>query len=137
MCATCPIPTSTCGSAATSCARRDGRYELRVTNELEETLFVDRLQLLAVAHPASVEVYPERRDDRSAEGRSVCSPCADAVGRRRGVDDHGHDVTPRIAAIDRQYPDDFALEPIRGYAAPHALTLDLGRSADVPPTSCC
>ena len=30
---------------------RDGRYELRVTNELEESLFLDRVQLVAVAHP--------------------------------------------------------------------------------------
>src|SRR5438309_3503923 len=38
---------------------RGGRYELRVTNELEEALFVDRLALLAVAHPAEVDVYPD------------------------------------------------------------------------------
>ena len=37
---------------------RNGRYELRVTNELEEALFVDRLQLISVAHPAGAEVYP-------------------------------------------------------------------------------
>src|SRR4029450_4128444 len=30
---------------------RDGRYELRVTSELEEAVFVDRLHLLAVSHP--------------------------------------------------------------------------------------
>jgi hypothetical protein len=38
---------------------RDGRLELRVTNELEEALFVDRLSLLAVAHPAGIEIYPD------------------------------------------------------------------------------
>ncbi len=27
------------------------RYEIRVTNELEEALFADRLQLIAVDHP--------------------------------------------------------------------------------------
>src|SRR5205085_4943393 len=37
---------------------RNGRYELRVTNELEEAMFVDRLQLLSIAHPRGVEVYP-------------------------------------------------------------------------------
>ncbi len=37
---------------------RNGRYELRVTNELEEALFVDQLQLISVAHPQGTEVYP-------------------------------------------------------------------------------
>ncbi|HEV7377931.1 MAG TPA: FG-GAP-like repeat-containing protein, partial [Pyrinomonadaceae bacterium] len=33
---------------------RNGRYEIRMTNELEEVLYVDRVQLLAVAHPVGV-----------------------------------------------------------------------------------
>ncbi len=37
---------------------RDGRYEIRVTNELEEAIFFDHFQLVAVAHPAGAEVYP-------------------------------------------------------------------------------
>src|SRR5262249_26098833 len=37
---------------------KDGRYDLTVTNELEEALFVDRLQLLGIAHPIGTEVYP-------------------------------------------------------------------------------
>src|SRR5262249_53899613 len=40
-------------------------------------------------------------------------------------DDHGHDVLAQIAALDRRYPDDFALLPIRGYAATHAVVLDV------------
>ena len=34
----------------------------------------------------------------------------------------------RIARLDRQYPDDFKLQPIRGYADEHELTLKLDRS---------
>lgn len=104
---------------------KDGRYELRVTNELEEALFVDRLQLIAVAHPSGVEVYPDEGlrdappDFKLYATKGAHTPVA-------ANDEHGHDVLGRLAKLDRQYPDDFKLLPIRGYAEPHALTLDLG-----------
>ncbi len=106
---------------------RNGRYELRITNELEEVLFVDRLQLVAVDHPDGVSVYPNeglrqppRQPFRLTSNRNPRPPL-------RAVDEHGHDVLSRLAAVDRRYADDFGLLPIRGYAAPHELTLDLGR----------
>jgi tetratricopeptide (TPR) repeat protein len=109
---------------------RDGRYELRITNELEEALFLDRLQLVAVDHPSGVEVFPN-------EGlRSPPRPPFGVTATRgarppaRAVDDHGHDVLPQLSAIDRRYPDDFELRPIRGYAAPHTLTIDPGATSD-------
>jgi hypothetical protein len=105
---------------------RDGRYELRVTNELEEVLFVDRLQLLAVTHPAGVEVYPnEGLGNPTGPGFKLYA----ARGARPPLaarDEHGHDV---LARLDRTYPDDFKLLPVRGYAEEHALTLDLGKGA--------
>ena len=106
---------------------KDGRYELRVTNELEEALFVDRLQLVAIAHPAGVEVYPD-------EGLRAPPPAFKLYATRgarppaTAHDEHGHDVRPQIAELDRRYPEDFKLGPLRGYAEPHALMLDLGLS---------
>ena len=103
---------------------RNGRYELRVTNELEEALFVDRLQLIAVAHPPDVDVYPN-------EGLNFPPPQFKLYTTRgarpplAALDDHGHDVLPRITRIDREYPDDFRLQKIRGFADEHTLTLKL------------
>ena len=103
---------------------RNGRYELKVTNELEEALFVDRVQLISVAHPQGVEVYPN-------EGLTVppqlfkLYSTRDARPPLAAVDEHGHDVLSRIARLDREYPDDFKLLPIRGYADNHELTLKL------------
>jgi hypothetical protein len=51
----------------------------------------------------------------------------DVTAPIRAFDDHGHDVTDRIAKIDRQYPDDFERKQFRGYAVEHALTIDIGR----------
>ena len=45
---------------------------------------------------------------------------------RRAMDHAGRDVTERLARIDRRYVDELPVLPIRGYAEPHALTLDLG-----------
>ncbi|HZH32819.1 MAG TPA: FG-GAP-like repeat-containing protein [Pyrinomonadaceae bacterium] len=111
---------------------RDGRYELRVTNELEEVLFLDKLQLVAVAHPEGAEIYP---------GEGLGSPLASkfqlfatraARPPARAFDEHGHDVGARIARLDRTYPDDFSLASVRGYAAEHTLTLDLGAGERAP-----
>ena len=103
---------------------RNGRYELRVTNELEEALFVDRLQLIAIAHPRDVDVYPN-------EGLNSPPPQFKLYTTRgarpplAAIDDHGNDVLSRISRIDREYPDDFKLHKIRGFADEHTLTLTL------------
>jgi Tfp pilus assembly protein PilF len=103
---------------------RDGRYELRVTNELEEAVFLDRAQLVAVAHPVEMSVHPNEGLRSSAGAfrlfavRNVKPPAA-------VVDEHGHDVLDRVLRVDRRSPDDFPLERIRGYAARHALTITL------------
>jgi cytochrome c-type biogenesis protein CcmH/NrfG len=103
---------------------RDGRFELRVTNELEEVLYVDHLQLIAVAHPQGVEVYPNEgmttpaRDYKLFTTESAHLPLS-------ALDDHGHDVRAQLAKVDRQYPDDFPLDRIRGFAGEHSLTMKL------------
>jgi len=109
---------------------RNGRYELRITNELEEVLFVDRLQLVAVDHRADTAIYPN--EGLRQPPRDPFKPISTRSARplRSAIDEHGHSVLSRLASIDRRYPDDFGLVPIRGYAAPHSLTLDLGPGSD-------
>ncbi len=107
---------------------RDGRVELRITNELEEVLYVDKLQLVAVSHPSDVEIYPN-------EGL-LAAPPPFRLYATRGArppiaahDDAGRDVLSELAAIDRTFVKGFDVLPIRGYAAEHALTLDVGGKA--------
>ncbi|MGH8186647.1 MAG: hypothetical protein ACREUC_08800, partial [Steroidobacteraceae bacterium] len=111
---------------------RDGRYELRITNELEEALFVDRLQLVAVTHPTGVDVHPNeglrspamREPFRLHTVRSPRPPLS-------ATDDHGHDVRDRLARRDRMYVDGFSKSPIQGYADEHSVAFDTGaRSSD-------
>ncbi len=109
---------------------RDGRYDLRITNELEEALFVDRLQLVAVDHPAGEDVFPNEGLKQPPIPTFKLTSTRQARPPARAFDEHGHDVRSHIASLDRRYPDDFRLLPIRGYAAPHELILDLGSGSD-------
>src|SRR5918994_4919552 len=82
---------------------RNGHLEVRVTNELEEALFVDRLQLLAIAHPPGVAVYPNEGLTEPPKPFRLFAVTGERVPR--AFDDHGRDVTDRIARVDRQYAD--------------------------------
>jgi tetratricopeptide (TPR) repeat protein len=105
----------------------NGRYELRMTNELEEALFVDRIQLVSVAHASSVEVFPNEGLRSPGERRpftiyTVHRPRPPAAT----IDHHGHDMLDAVRSIDGKYVDDFRLKSVQGYAEPHSLTLNLG-----------
>jgi len=107
---------------------REGRYELRVTNELEEALFLDHLSLLAVAHRAEVEVFPDE-GMRSSPPAFRLFPVRDLRPPRTARDGGGRDVLPDLAATDRVFAAGFRLHRIRGYAEEHSLVLDLGPEA--------
>ena len=103
----------------------DGRFDVRVTNELEETLYADRFELVAITHPRDIDVFPDEGLTEPPKPFHLYG-VRDERAPARVVDDHGHDVTDTVARIDRRYPDDFTLASFRGYAAEHTLTVDLG-----------
>jgi Tfp pilus assembly protein PilF len=106
---------------------KDGRLSVRLNNQLEEVIFFDAVKLLAVDHPAEVEVYPNERlmpgppfpALRIHTTRGARPPAA-------ARDDRGADILPLISKIDRRYPEGFEKLPFKGYAREHAIELDLG-----------
>ena len=107
-----------------------------MTNELEEALFLDRARLIAIDHPADVEVHPEEGLQGDAATRSDSTRSATRRRRCAAIDDHGHDVLDRVARLDRRYSDDFALERdprIRGAAPPDADAARDGRETPSAP----
>jgi Flp pilus assembly protein TadD len=119
-----PNPTEDVRLTDRQLVEQAGRYALRVTNELEEVLFLDEVHLLGIAHPADVEVYPNEGmtgDPRPPKLWAV----KDLKPPTAAFDDSGRDVREELARLDRTWPDSFPLLPIRGYAREHTLTLDL------------
>jgi len=104
---------------------RNGRYELRVTNELEEVLFLDHLKLVAIEHPADSEIYPNEGYGIPTAKEKIIYTTRGASDPLAAEDSSGKDVLPKIKTLDRTFYDSFASTPIRGYAETHSLTMTL------------
>jgi tetratricopeptide (TPR) repeat protein len=106
---------------------RDGVYSILMNNQLEEVIYFDAVKLLAVDHPADVEIYPNERlmpappypEFKIYATRGARPPV-------KAFDDKGADILPLIKDVDRRYPEDFEKLKFKGYAKEHAITLDLG-----------
>jgi len=115
--------------AADDAATRTGHPTLsfRFMEPLEEAVYLDQTRLLAVDHPADVDVYPNEyfaSNPPYPEFKVVVSRSEDARPPAGAWDEHGHDVLPDLLA--HRYFGDFALTQFQGFAKPHSLTLDLG-----------
>jgi tetratricopeptide (TPR) repeat protein len=109
---------------------KNGKYEIRVTNELEEVLFVDYLKLVAVEHDAGAEVYPNEGLGIPTAGKRILYTTRGERAPLSAVDTDGKNVLPEIEKLDRRFYDSFKSLNLRGYAAPHNLTLNLDDKKD-------
>jgi len=104
---------------------RDGKLSFRLMEPMEEVVYLDRVRLLAIDHPASVDVYPNEffaANPPYPPFKVVVS--RDAKPPSGAWDDHGHDLLPDLLA--HKYVGDFELLPFKGFTKPHSLELDLG-----------
>src|SRR5580704_3645582 len=104
-----------------------GTLSFRFMEPLEEAVYLDQVRLLAIDHPAEVEVYPNEyfaSNPPYPEFKVVVS--RDAKPPAGAWDEHGYNVLPDLLA--HRYFGDFALTQFQGFAQPHSLTLDLGEA---------
>jgi len=115
------------GSSEVRSPRSDaGFLSFRFMEPLEEAVYLDQVRLLAVDHPANIDVYPNEyfaSNPPYPEFKVVVS--RDARPPAGAWDEHGHNVLPNLQA--HKYFGDFALTQFQGFAKPHTLTLDFGK----------
>jgi len=106
----------------------DGRYDIRITEELSEVSYLDQVQLLAVDHPAGTEIFTNEKFKGPPYPEYKLFGVERRVYPQWARDDAGRDVLPRLLARDQRYPDQFPRSEL-GVAVPHTLELDFGKSA--------
>jgi tetratricopeptide (TPR) repeat protein len=108
---------------------KDGAYEVRVTEELREVLYLDAVSLVAVDHPDGSLVYPTSKMHAGKPFPPhelwTLRPVA---GLRRAVRSDGLDVTEALSAVDGRMVSPVRLREaqLRGLAEPFSVTMDFG-----------
>ncbi|HEX8289034.1 MAG TPA: FG-GAP-like repeat-containing protein [Pyrinomonadaceae bacterium] len=104
---------------------KNEKYELRVTNELEEVLYLDRFELIAVDHPEKNEIYPNEGLGIPTAEKFILYTTGGEKAPLLVIDGKNRNVTEKIRLLDRNFYGSFENEKIRGYAKQHELVLTL------------
>ncbi len=108
---------------------KEGKYELRITEELREVLYLDCARLTVVDHPVGTVVHPACK---MVPGRPF--PPHDlwtlrpVASLKRATRNDGLDVTKALADADgnRVSPIHLREPQLRGLAEPFSITMDFG-----------
>ncbi len=109
---------------------RNGRYSIKVTEELWEAVYFDKVGLTAVDHPDSIDVYADERFVPPPFPGKKLYQVADKHLPLSAKDEKGNDLLPKISAYDFQYASNFSLGKFQGLTENHELILDLGSKAN-------
>lgn len=108
---------------------RNGAYEVRITDELREVLYLDEAHLVAIDHPQGTVVYPTSKMMPSPPfPKHALWTLRPLTAPRHAVRSDGLDVTAALALIDRQMASPVQLRrpQLRGLAEPFSITMDFG-----------
>ncbi len=104
-----------------------GKYEIRITEELREVSYLDKVRLIALDHPQGIEIFTNDKF------KAPPFPEFRLFGSRRrmypvAASESGEKVLSRITARDRRYPDNYRRD-YSGIAEMHYLDLNFGSAA--------
>lgn len=108
---------------------RDGKYQVRITEELREVLYLDEAKLVVVDREPGTEVHSTDKLLPSGpfpKGSLMTLHREHMLQKAETLD--GQDVTEALKAIDgrRVSPPKVRAPQLRGLAEPHGLILDFG-----------
>jgi Flp pilus assembly protein TadD len=122
-----PDPDEYFKVAGSQVSPQAGHILFRMLEPMEELDYLDRVRLLAVDHPADVEVYPNEYFASNPPFPVFKVIASRGAHPPAGAwDGQGRDVLPLLLERDRKYVTDLPDSPYQGFTGMHTLRLDLG-----------
>jgi hypothetical protein len=108
-----------------------GIYSIKITSELWETIYMDKVRLVAVDHPATVEVFvPEQFSPPPFPGMEL-HQVANRIYPESVITDQGLDVLHLLRSKDDNYVSQFKKGRYQGLAEMHELIVEIGAETDL------
>ncbi|HVX65664.1 MAG TPA: FG-GAP-like repeat-containing protein [Bryobacteraceae bacterium] len=107
---------------------RDGRYEVRVTEELHEVTYLDQVRLIALDHPAAVDIVTNEKFKSPPFPEFRLFSVERRIYPLAARDGQGRDQLSTVLRRDRVYAAGFRHD-MAGVAEMHSLELDFGKDA--------
>lgn len=106
---------------------KDGEYILKLTEELWEIGYFDSVRLLAIDHPADVDIYSNEKVGPPSISQFKVHTVRNPKTPIAAVDQRGRDVLPKVKARDEDFLQCFDRRVKQGLTESHFLELDLGQ----------
>lgn len=108
---------------------KDNHYLVQMTEELWEATYLDRMELIAVDHPADIDIFSNEKVGPPELAAFKIHTVRDRRLPQAARDKHGRDVLDHVSREDGVFMKGFDAEPRRGLTDEHFLELDLGKLA--------
>ncbi|MCX6301094.1 MAG: FG-GAP-like repeat-containing protein [Bacteroidia bacterium] len=105
---------------------KKGLYSMQVTSELWETIYLDKLQLVAVDHPVSTDIYTAEQFSPPPFPGLELYQVSEKLIPVSATDSEGNDALPFIAEKDDKYLHGYLPERYQGITEMKDLVLDPG-----------
>ncbi len=103
------------------------QYVMQITEELWEATYFDQVELLAVDHPADVEIYSNEKVGPASLAEFKIHTVRQPQPVVAATDQRGRDIFPEIAAEDGVFTKCYDQVLRQGLTTEHFVELDLGK----------
>lgn len=104
---------------------RDGRYVLQITEELWEAAYFDAVQLLAVDHPAEIDIFTNEKVGPPDLAKFRVHTVRNRLQPRSVVDQRGSDLSELVSKRDQRFTRCWKEGFNQGLVEEHWLEIDL------------
>jgi Flp pilus assembly protein TadD len=107
---------------------QNGYYQIRITEELREVSYLDKIQLIAVDRKTGEDIVLNDKFKPPPFPQFRLFGVQQKLHPKSARDQHGNDVLPQLLTQDGRYVDNFSRD-YSGIAEMHYLDLDFGSAA--------